>query len=497
MKMNPASPMNAFPPHSVMQPMKKLHPYSLLFVAVCAALLHLATPAARAADANPPGKLTYQGFLTDASGVPLGNTAPFNTNIIFRIYTAATGGTLKWAESQVVTLDKGHFSVLLGEGSAVAGETAAYTNNLSGIFTGVDASDRFMQISVGAGIIAPRLQFLPAPYALLARSANQVVSPAGSNILSVIANGNVGINNASPVSALDVGGTVTSTGLKVNGDAQVTGVLSGSGASLVNLNAANISSGVLASDRFSGTYSSALTLNNTANSFSGNGALLTALNGANIASGTVADARLSTAVTTGVGLANEATSLNTPNALVKRDANGAVAVGSLTATNIVTTSLTAADGVNGFLPPYVIQLGNKVDTLNWFSIIVPSAIIKKYLGGPNGGTIVYNLRSNSSVDDQHRTWRTHIYMENPTYSNNRLPGIYSWARSQDGFDTTAYLVNTTTRFEVTGRPWGWIYCRNYHSPETAPFTTSAPFADYALEFLTPPDISATIILYNF
>lgn len=78
--------------------------------------------------------------------------------------------------------------------------------------------------------------------------------PAGANILSVIANGNVGINNASPVSALDVGGTVTSTGLKVNGDAQVTGVLSGSGASLVNLNAANISSGVLASDRFSGTY---------------------------------------------------------------------------------------------------------------------------------------------------------------------------------------------------------------------------------------------------
>ena len=214
MKMNPASPMNAFPPHSVMQPMKKLHPYSLLFVAVCAALLHLATPAARAADANPPGKLTYQGFLTDASGVPLGNTTPINTNIIFRIYTAATGGTLKWSESQVVTLDKGHFSVLLGEGSAVAGETAAYTNNLSGIFTGVDASDRFMQISVGAGIIAPRLQFLPAPYALLARSANQVVSPAGANILSVIANGNVGINNASPVSALDVGGTYKSSCLR-------------------------------------------------------------------------------------------------------------------------------------------------------------------------------------------------------------------------------------------------------------------------------------------
>ena len=296
MKMNPASPMNAFPPHSVMQPMKKLHPYSLLFVAVCAALLHLATPAARAADANPPGKLTYQGFLTDASGVPLGNTTPINTNILFRIYTAATGGTLKWSESQVVTLDKGHFSALLGEGSAIAGETAAYTNNLSGIFTGADASDRFMQISVGAGIIAPRLQFLPAPYALLARSANQVVSPAGANILSVIANGNVGINNASPVSALDVGGTVTAT------------AFSGNGALLSAINAAAVTSGTLNNARTTATdanTASAIVARDasgnfaagaiTATSFTGSGAALTALNATNL-SGTVPDARLSSNV---------------------------------------------------------------------------------------------------------------------------------------------------------------------------------------------------------
>ena len=296
MKMNPASPMNAFPPHSVMQPMKKTSQHSLLFVAVCAALLHLAAPAARAADANPPGKLTYQGFLTDASGVPLGNGPSINTNITFRIYTAATGGTLKWSESQVVTLDKGHFSVLLGEGSAVAGETAAYTNNLSGIFTGVDASDRFMQISVGAGIIAPRLQFLPAPYALLARSANQVVSPAGANILSVIANGNVGINNASPVSALDVGGTVTAT------------AFSGNGALLSAINAAAVTSGTLNNARTTATdanTASAIVARDasgnftagaiTATTFTGNGAALTALTAANL-SGTVQDARLSSNV---------------------------------------------------------------------------------------------------------------------------------------------------------------------------------------------------------
>ena len=467
---------------------------SLLLGALCTALLLLpATRAAAQANAKPPAQLTYQGFLTDANGLPFGNTTPVNKTVIFRIYDAPTGGTIKWSSQQVVTVDKGYFSALLGQGSAVGNEL--FSADLTGVFAGSTASDRYLELTADSTTIAPRLRFLAAPYALLANSAHQVVDSTGSNILTTTS-GAVGINMPSPTSVLDVGGTVTSTGLRVNGNAQVTGVLSGSGASLVNLNAANISSGVLASDRFSGTYSSALTLNNTGNSFSGNGALLTALNGANIASGTVADARLSTAVTTGVGLANAATSVNTANALVKRDANGAVAVGSLTATNIVTTSLTAADGVNGFLPPYVIQLGNKDNTLNWFAVIVPSDIIKKYLGGPNGGTIVYNLRINNSADDQIRTWRTHIIMENTALSSNRHPGIYSWSRSQDGTDTTAYL-NTTTLFDIINSPWDFIYCRNYHSSLTAPTTQSAAFAGYQLEFLTPPNVSATIILYNF
>lgn len=88
-------------------------------------------------------------------------------------------------------------------------------------------------------------------------------------------------------------------------------------------------------------------------------------------------------------------------------------------------------------------------------------------------------------------------MENTTYSNNRVPAIYSWARSQDGTDRTAYIGGGTTgKFEVLGVPWGWIYCHNYHHPYTAP-AESGPFPDYELEFMTRPDVSATIILYNF
>jgi hypothetical protein len=55
-------------------------------------------------------------------------------------------------------------------------------------------------------------------------------------------------------------------------------------------------SGPLASTNLAGAYSSALTLNNAANSFSGSGAGLTALNASQLTSGTVPDARLASNV---------------------------------------------------------------------------------------------------------------------------------------------------------------------------------------------------------
>lgn len=159
-----------------------------------ALLLGLAVPGtARAADASPPGKLTYQGFLTDANGVPYGNTAPQNLGVIFRIYGASTGGdTLVWSEKQQVTFDKGHFSVLLGEGSVITGEPN--TNNLTAVFGGPSASDRFLELTLPvsngtASPIAPRLQFLPAPYAVLARKANSLVGLDGAPIVTATTTG--------------------------------------------------------------------------------------------------------------------------------------------------------------------------------------------------------------------------------------------------------------------------------------------------------------------
>ena len=87
-----------------------------------------------AADANPPERMTYQGYLVDGNGDPLGNSAPTNYDVVLRIYKAKQGGTAIWAEQHTVTVDKGYFSVLLGEGAASA--SGEPRNALSSVFRG-------------------------------------------------------------------------------------------------------------------------------------------------------------------------------------------------------------------------------------------------------------------------------------------------------------------------------------------------------------------------
>jgi len=180
---------------------------------------------------RPPERMTYQGFLVDGAGTALGNTAPKNYDVIFRIFDDQSAGTLLWAEQQTVTLDKGYFSVLLGEGAAVGSEAHPV---LSNIFKGATASDRFVGITVkgigssGADVnILPRLRLISSPYAFLAQNAVRLVQDTGADLITATGN------------AVTVAGPVA------------------------------------------------------ANSFSGNGAALTALNGDQITTGTVADARLS------------------------------------------------------------------------------------------------------------------------------------------------------------------------------------------------------------
>lgn len=152
----------------------------------------------QAATANPPDRLTYQGFLADGNDTPLAPNGPVNYSVVFRVWTDDIGGTLKWAEKQTVTVDKGRFSVILGEGAKNASEPR---DPLNTVFTGADASDRYLEMTVTIGTdtltIAPRLRFVTSPYAMLARSAGSamsLISREGTSIVTTDDEGSLVVN---------------------------------------------------------------------------------------------------------------------------------------------------------------------------------------------------------------------------------------------------------------------------------------------------------------
>jgi len=120
-----------------------------------------------------PDVLAYQGYIEDANGIGLGDTAPVNYQVKFRIYRSPTGSTLVWSEQQNVTFDKGNYSVLLGQGAAVTGEPHP---SLSSVMVLTNGSQRWIQTSITIDNnpevdILPRLQLLASPYALLSTHA--------------------------------------------------------------------------------------------------------------------------------------------------------------------------------------------------------------------------------------------------------------------------------------------------------------------------------------
>jgi hypothetical protein len=205
-----------------------LHAWSRVVLSLLALSVAVSAIAPRAfaqANPNPPERLAYQGYLVDANGNPLGTNAPKNYDVIFRIWndsSATAPANRLWTEQQTVTVDKGYFSVVLGEGSSI-GETRPA---LSTIFTTSTASERWVSLTVkGIGTggadanILPRLRLITSPYAFLATKATSVDGTAltsgtvpdarlsanvalraGGNTFSgnQIINNNLGIGTATP-----------------------------------------------------------------------------------------------------------------------------------------------------------------------------------------------------------------------------------------------------------------------------------------------------------
>ncbi len=187
------------------------------------ALLFLAASVAASADTAGvpvPGLLSYQGHVTDSTGAAIGTSSPVNRTITFKLYSASSAGTPLYAEAQTVTISGGDFSVLIGNGTGVAGlagsSAPALTPyvTLASAFTtaSTNATNLYLGITVDDGTaavdpeISPRQQIVSAAYAFRAKVAEGLVPGSLSTAMlsdTAVTTNKIGADQVTTVKILD------------------------------------------------------------------------------------------------------------------------------------------------------------------------------------------------------------------------------------------------------------------------------------------------------
>jgi len=236
------------------------------------ALLTLALLMAGSAPAqnSPPESLAYQGYLTDGAGNALASTNAQNYTVLFRIWDCLTGGanggpSELWGEQQTVTVNKGYFSVMLGQGNQIA-TNEPHSSTLSSLFAfnNSDIKPRYIEMTVvGIGVnggdvtLAPRLQFLSSPYAFAstyavnadsAVNANNLANAAGTPLVSSSGSTVTVAGNLTDASETVSGSLTVANQANLNGGVVVQGSPTAPGAALgvANVSGPQINAGVWA-----------------------------------------------------------------------------------------------------------------------------------------------------------------------------------------------------------------------------------------------------------
>ena len=119
------------------------------------------------ADTASPPLVNYEGKLTDTQGTPLAG----QHKLEFKIYDAATGGSLVWGPQTFAAVP-----VIAGQFNVILGTTDGNGKSIADAF---GAKDRYLGIKVDDGAeIAPRQQILSAPFALQTQEAAQAKNAA-------------------------------------------------------------------------------------------------------------------------------------------------------------------------------------------------------------------------------------------------------------------------------------------------------------------------------
>tara|TARA_B100000508_G_scaffold122694_1_gene104949 strand:+ start:4023 stop:9425 length:5403 start_codon:yes stop_codon:yes gene_type:complete len=205
-------------------------------------------------------QINYQGKLADNLGVPVADSS---YSMTFRLYTVASGGSHIWTETQTVPVTSGLFSVMLGSSTALTGVDFNQTLYLGVNIAGDgEMTPRKVLGAVPAAFEAQQLaglattSFLRADQAdsLTATDSNPLLTltqngtgdilnlfDGGSEVLTVLDGGNVGIGTTTPSALLTVGDGVMSTvdgtnDLYVTDDLEVDGSIYVAGTSIFDAN---------------------------------------------------------------------------------------------------------------------------------------------------------------------------------------------------------------------------------------------------------------------
>jgi|KBSSwiStaDraftv2_1062776.scaffolds.fasta_scaffold02755_12 hypothetical protein len=149
-------------------------------------VLALVVSASAVLAADPPTLVNYQGVLRDALDKPRAGTF----DMVFRFYDASTAGNEILVDAHTggggnaVTVSGGLFSVQLGGGTVTDGSGAGTYASLADVFRDYGAT--YLQITVGAEVLSPRIRIQSAAYALNAsnlqgKPASGFVDTTGSS----------------------------------------------------------------------------------------------------------------------------------------------------------------------------------------------------------------------------------------------------------------------------------------------------------------------------
>lgn len=130
--------------------------------ALLVVIIGVDTAGARGSAFAVPRIFSYQGRLTDTTGIPVPDSVYTAT---FRLYTEPVGGAPFWSEDQTVVTREGIFSVLLGLSNAIRGIP--------------DNGEVYLSVVLAGEEIEPRTRIVSAAYAIKADTANYALTAGG------------------------------------------------------------------------------------------------------------------------------------------------------------------------------------------------------------------------------------------------------------------------------------------------------------------------------